>query len=285
VEHETVDTLRLLTLMMLTMFLHQTSWYAATPLSFLCMLGVVFPRVRASAATWALITGFFAYWAKRSWFEIDNHAYLYLIWMFTMFLVALVAREHQREAAATASRLLLGLVMALATLQKALSPSYVSGSFMEFLLLFEPRFQTPAWWAAGIDLASLGANVEQLTRWIETSAGLPDARLLAPSSSARLDAVSAVLTWGGIVVEGTVAATFLIPSNHARVVIARTTMLIVFVVVTYPIAPVVAFGWVLLVLGLAQVPPGFPRLGVVVLATFFLLPFCAWSPAKLVRLF
>ena len=204
------------------------------------------------------------------------------MWLFALSVTALVDDSDRRRVIGNASRLLIGWVMALAALQKAASPSYTNGSFMEFALLFDQRFQTPAWWGAGRDLPTLAQNAARLADWVKTSAGLPNAALQVSTTGAHLDWLVLALTWGAVAVEGALACAFLIPSDKATVVV-RTVMLMVFVVLTYPLAPVVGFGWVLLVMGFAQVPSGFRRLRVAVLALFVVLPLCVWSPAKVAR--
>lgn len=279
-ESDSLDVLRILTLMMVGQFLGVTRWYVQAPMTSLVVLGVLFRAVRANAVTWWVATFVMAYWGRRNWYLIDNHAYLYIIWLFALSVTALVEGSEQRRVIGNASRLLIGLVMALAALQKLASPSYTNGSFMEFVLLFDQRFQTPAWWGAGLDLPTLMQNIARMADWVETSAGLPNAALHVSTSGAHLDWLVFALTWGGIVVEGALGCAFLIPGSNATLVVVRTVMLMIFVVLTYPLAPVVGFGWVLLVMGFAQVPTGFRRLRIGVLALFIVLPLCVWSPAK-----
>ena len=69
----------------------------------------------------------------------------------------------------------------------------------------------------------------------------------------RLRAFAAVTTWGGLILEGLIALTCLIPLR--RLDIARHALLLAFCVTTYALAPVAGFGWLIATMGLAQCRP------------------------------
>ena len=67
----------------------------------------------------------------------------------------------------------------------------------------------------------------------------------------RLRLLAAVVTWGGIVVEGLVAVLWSLPLA-GRTAVARHAALMLFCVTTYALAPVAGFGCLLAAMGLAQ---------------------------------
>jgi hypothetical protein len=78
------------------------------------------------------------------------------------------------------------------------------------------------------------------------------------------------LTWGGFVIETLVAVAFLSP-RPVLLFQMRHVLLIVFTTVTYAVAPVAGFGWLLAAMGLAQCSSAQPTLRVAYLAAFALV--------------
>lgn len=72
--------------------------------------------------------------------------------------------------------------------------------------------------------------------------------------------LAGVMTWFTLVMEGILAVLFLVPRASARRAAVRSVVLLIFLVAVYPIAPVIGFGWILISMGLAQLPIGYPKL-------------------------
>ena len=72
---------------------------------------------------------------------------------------------------------------------------------------------------------------------------------LSESSGSRL--LAGALTWWTLLLEGSIALMFLWPDSR-RSAIIRNCMLLGFGVTTYAVAHVRGFGWMLMLLGLAQ---------------------------------
>jgi hypothetical protein len=70
----------------------------------------------------------------------------------------------------------------------------------------------------------------------------------------RPGVLAAASTWGVLALETAVALLMLIPAGRA-VPVLRHLMLLTFCLVTYAFAPVAGFGWLLLVMGAAQLEP------------------------------
>ena len=68
------------------------------------------------------------------------------------------------------------------------------------------------------------------------------------------------VTWGGLALESVIALLWLAPIRHRALLLARHGAILLFCLATYAFAPVAGFGWLLLVMGLANVS-GRPALG------------------------
>ena len=79
-----------------------------------------------------------------------------------------------------------------------------------------------------------------------------------------------VATWWTVCLEATVALTFLWPGT-GWVARQRHLVLAVFCATIYAVAPVVGFGWLLLVMGVAQCEPERTAVRSVYLGLFFVL--------------
>ena len=139
----------------------------------------------------------------------------------------------------------------MAVLWKAvLSPDYVDGRFFRVTLLTDQRFADAA-------LVFGGLSRDQMARNRAFLEPLPNgAELLTPPpfvEPPRLRAFAAVTTWSGLILEGLIALTCLIPLT--RLDIVRHALLLAFCVTTYALAPVAGFGWLIATMGLAQCRP------------------------------
>lgn len=119
--------------------------------------------------------------------------------------------------------------------------------------------------AAGAD-ADSGASIlvtsPQVGREEETAA--------ARGELADEDVVPAVATWWTALVETAVAVFFLLPRRLAAAR-WRDPLLLFFCWMTYPFATIAGFGWLLTILGIAQLEPERRRVRLLYLATFGLI--------------
>lgn len=142
-----------------------------------------------------------------------------------------------------------------------LSPDYLDGRFFRVTLSTDDRF-APIARAAGLTDDQIAANREALEPLPADAEALNGPVLTEPPMLRR---VAAVLTWGGMVLELLVAVSFLLrpgPLAHAS--------LLAFCLLTYAIAPVAGFGWLVAVLGLATCPDD-RRLRLAYVAAFALI--------------
>ena len=221
--------------------------WVARPLALgIAALALLFPRVLRSPATWLALAVLVAGSIVVEWPLPDNHLYLLAYWCLAAGLA--LGATNPGVTLARSGRLLLGLAFAFAVLWKGLlSPDYVDGRFFRVTLLTDERFADAVAVVGGIDRAALEANREALRPLPGGAEPLEAPDLVEPAAFRRF---AAALTWGGLVVEALLAALCLAPSV-GWVPRARHAVLLAFCVLTYAVAPVAGFGWLLLAMGVA----------------------------------
>jgi hypothetical protein len=222
-------------------------WFVRPVILATAVLALIHPRTLRSPIAWGGLTLLVTIRIADDWPLADNHIYLLGYWTLAVAL-ALRAADTSKTLAFT-SRWLLGLAFASAVLWKAvLSPDFLDGRFFRVTLLTDPRFDSVAQLVGGLSREELDANRLALVP-------LPDgAELLHPPrvhEPARLRALASASTYGILALEALVAIAMLAPTTRLAVV-TRHAALLSFCTITYAFAPVAGFGWLLLVMGLAQ---------------------------------
>jgi hypothetical protein len=152
-------------------------------------------------------------------------------------------------AVAEMSRWLVGAVFLCAILWKGgLAPDFLDARFFRMTLVTDERFADVSRAIGGLDQAELDANRAALVALPEGAEIIDGPVLTEPPALRRL---GLALTWGGFVIETLVAIAFLSP-RPALLHQTRHVLLIAFTTLTYAVAPVAGFGWLLAALGLAQ---------------------------------
>jgi hypothetical protein len=223
-------------------------WVAAFVLAAAC-LSLLSRTVRRAPLTWILLALFVGARIVVLWPLSDNHIYLLAYWCLAIGLA--LSSTAPAATLSASSRWLLGGAFAMAVLWKAvLSPDYVDGRFFRVTLLTDQRFADAALVFGGLSRDQMAQNRAFLDP-------LPTgAELLTPPpfvEPPRLRAFAAVTTWSGLILEGLIALTCLIPLP--RLDIARHALLLAFCITTYALAPVAGFGWLIATMGLAQCRP------------------------------
>jgi len=234
----------------------------------LAVAGLLAPRLAASAALWLALAALAAARIALDWPLSDNHAYLLGYWCLGLGLAFAAGAPAAPEAAARlarTARLLVGLVFALATLQKLVSPDYLDDTFFRYALAVDDRFEPLG--------RLLGRSDEALAQSRSLLEAPPWA--LPPPGAAfvetpALRAAASLFTLATLALEAVVALAFLLPARRIPAWL-RDASLLVFCAATYAIAPVAGFGWLLLALGVAQTEPARSRARAVYLAGFALL--------------
>ena len=241
-----------MTLLLLLLY-SEAIWYLEMGVYALAIVAVLHRPLVRRPSLWFLITGFLAVGHLRAWFAIDNHKYLITYWCLAIGL-ALLASDPMRTLR-TSARWLIGLAFAFAVVAKLLSPDYLSGAFFEGIMLTDARFFGVASFLGGVPLSELQlGNFARQDLLVFGDLSVP----VELQSSSRLAVLAQVLTWWTLFIEGVVAVFFLWPEDRG-LSRWRDLTLLVFIATTYPVAPVIAFAWVLAAMGAAQsTRRGFP---------------------------
>jgi hypothetical protein len=222
-------------------------WFARPVILGAAALALISPRALRCSTLWFGVAIAIAVRIADDWPLADNHIYLLAYWSLA---IALSLRDSQpARTLAFNSRCLVGLAFTLAVLWKAiLSPDFLDGRFFRVTLLTDPRLGEAAMLIGGLTQQQLDDNRAAL-------APLPHgAELLNPPpviEPPRLRAFGIVSTWGILCLEASVAILMLLPTRRLTAAL-RHAALLVFCCATYAFAPVAGFGWLLLVMGLAQ---------------------------------
>ena len=224
------------------------SWLVRPAILAVAVLVLIFPRLLRSSRMWGALAALTAIRIAGDWPLADNHIYLLGYWLLA---IALSLRAADALATLTfTSRWLVGLAFAFAVLWKAvLSPDFVDGRFFRVTLLTDPRFGAAAQLIGGLSQGELDANREALALLPE-GAELLDAPVV--HEPVRLRMLATASTFGILALEAAVSLLMLAPATRASVR-WRHAVLLLFCGITYAFAPVAGFGWLLLVMGLAQV--------------------------------
>ena len=264
-EEHVPDSVLTLTAIILLLRPLEVWWVAPFILAAAC-LSLLSRGIRRAPSTWILVALLVAARIVVVWPLSDNHIYLLAYWCLAIGLA--LGSSAPAATLSTSSRWLLGGAFAMAVLWKAvLSPDYVDGRFFRVTLLTDERF-------AAASLVFGGLSREQMAQNRAFLEPLPEgAELLTPPpfiEPPRLRAFASTATWGGLILEGMIALTCLIPAR-GRLDIARHVLLLTFCVTTYALAPVAGFGWLIATMGLAQCRPRHWLLRGSYLAVFILI--------------
>jgi hypothetical protein len=247
-----------LTLFMLVLYGGE-SWLVRGPLIGFAVAAMIRRPLMRKWWFWMGIVAVLAVHDAAWWFAIDNHKYLILWWCIAVMLAVTVGRDKQQPTLAVSAALLIGLSMACAVGWKLASADYRDGSFFEFTLLTEPRFER---------LTTLLHDVpaeQVVSASLEATADAPATLRLDHRAVAAVRPWAKAMTWWTVGIEAAIATLFLLPVWRDPLRHARHAALLLFAATTYAIATVPGFAWVLLVMGTAQCPPRWRRTRVVFL--------------------
>jgi hypothetical protein len=279
-EIEGLDLIRVVTFATLYLVIRfgYSDWYVkfATDVALLVFLfshSVVlawqFWAILASISTAALIL---------NWETADNHKYLFVYWMWVMTL-AHAARDNEvrDKILRTNARFFLVFIFLAAVLQKYLSPTYMSGSMFELILLTDSRFEAFSV-LVGIDAETIQKVLESLKLLRSPAIGLANNEIAIPSSD-YIHTVARLITWYDLYVQIAIGALFLFCKRITDVL--GHVLLLFFIFTTYIPAPVFGFGWTLSVMGLCITKDRFRMLHLIYFFSFvaillFHIPWREW---------
>ncbi|MEA5463975.1 hypothetical protein [Leptothoe sp. PORK10 BA2] len=180
------------------------------------------------------------------WSSLVNHEYMYTYWVLVCAIA--VWSQTPRQVLRWNARWLIGLCFLFATLWKFLGGEYLDGSFLHLTFLLDSRLAMGAVLFGGLDLATLAEN-RQIFETTQSSAAVLDPQQL--TTTPRMAVAGIVLSYWTILIEGLVAASFLLTVPR-WLYQKRDWLLLAFVLTTYTVIPVLGFAALLLVMGLIQ---------------------------------
>jgi hypothetical protein len=250
-------------------------WYVLALMITLASLGLIFHSLLRTPAFWVGVTLLFVTWIWRLWPLVDNHQYLAGYWSLSI-LIALWLPDPPASLAVSA-RWLLALVFLWAALWKGvLSPDYRDGRFFTAQLMIDPRFEEQTHLLSGLSLDDIRGNRDYLTPPAEGEE-VEAPRQEALKTTPRFRFWVAVITWSVLAYEAALGLAFLLPWGRWTPLL-RNAGLIAFCIGTFAFAPVRNFGWLLLILGLAQVDAQDTRWRILLLIAWFLIAFVSTAP-------
>ncbi len=184
------------------------------------------------------------------WSNLVNHEYLYTYWVLVCTLA--VWSRKPKQVLRWNARWLIGLCFLFATLWKFIGGEYLDGSFLHLTFLLDSRLAMGAVLFGGLDLPTLAEN-RQIFETMQASAAILEPQQL--TTTARMAVVSVVLSYWTILIEGLVAASFVLPVRWLNQ--KRDWLLLWFVLTTYTVIPVLGFAALLMVMGLIQAKNNF----------------------------
>jgi hypothetical protein len=253
-----------LTLMLLVLY-SGDYWYLRAPMAVVCTCGILFSSLHRSASYWMLI-GLVMVWGNfLNWYTIDNHKYLMTYWTLAVYFCLMLPRPA--ISLAWNARMLIGLCFAFSVLWKCISGDFLDGSFFHYTLLNDNRFRGVAEVFGATNGGDFHYNKLAVAELVRFDSPIS---MVTLREGTRIATVAQVLTWWTILIETLIAAAFLLPT---RTLLARWRhlLLICFAVTTYVVAPVIGFGWLLMVMGVAQCDPELKKTRALYVITFFAL--------------
>jgi hypothetical protein len=235
----------ILTLILFLLYPDKT-WYVRIPVTVLSIGGFIVPKLRVAPLFWFALGVLLLIGAGSEWSRSDNHRYLMSYWALALSF-ALHADDAHRTLKETC-RWMIGLCFLFAVVWKAASPDFADGAFFHYTLLTDARFATLAGVASSVTPAMQQVNAAALKALTSFGSSLTGVLLV---DTERTRTLALFLTYWTLLIEMLLAAAFLLPRGTSLSRL-RDAILIIFALTTYAIAPVIGFGWTLLIMGMVQ---------------------------------
>ena len=268
----------ILRLTLLVLMLHGSSGVGLeVMLMVLCGSMLVFPALLESRVLWLLVCGCVWWLNGVDWLWIDNHQFLISYWCLACALA--VQSDRTGEILRLNAATLVGFSFLFAVVWKLVGGEYIDGSFFYYSLLTDSRLEILGrlFGGAGAEVfATASASVDALIEFPDAGA------VLTLPEDAGLRRFGLIASWWTLFIEGAVAVAFLLRVRWVGCCRGLAdALLIVFVATTYVFIPVVGFGNILALLGLAACPDERKKTRVAYLLLFALLqliqlPWPAW---------
>ena len=215
---------------------------ALTPL--VALIGLIVPGMARNRWFWIVLFSLFIVSPiARPWVQLDNHNWLQVYWLAAVALSRFAVKPD--ATLRISARLLVGFAFLFAVTWKLMAPEFITGAFFDFTFGTDRRLGDVAVTLGLQESGLTGSNQRLITGW-RSPGTTPVAEAI--ELSPIMVALTPWLAWGTVLLEGSVAVTFLAPLRE-RWRWLRDASVVLFVATTYPLAPVTGFG--LLVLTMA----------------------------------
>jgi hypothetical protein len=247
------------------------AWFLHVPMIVLVGAGLLSSRFARSPGLWLSLTLLSAGQVLWTWDWIDNHQYLLAYWCLAIFCS--LKTTDSVATLALSGRMLIGAAFAFALVWKLfLTSDFFGGNLFRELLLTDPRFQRLGGWVGMTDAIRYDNDLvlRQLSK-----GRIASETLIEPAGflvAARL------MTWWTILSETAIALAFLWPSRTKLAAGLRDATLLLFCWTAYSFGSVTGFGWLLVMMGIAQCGRERKRVRFLYLLTLVLILIFARTP-------
>jgi hypothetical protein len=240
-----LDLYAIMTLLLLLVY-PSSFWYVRIPLTVFCVSAFVFRPLRFDARFWFVVAMTVMAGNYQNWFIVDNHKYLLGYWCLALFCCLLT--ETPEKTLALIARRLIAFSFLFAVFWKIASPDFLNSTFFHHALLLDERFRSVSELLGGMTSDLMDANRAAYRALLSYDSRIVVVQLLFTRGITYL---ARLITWWTLLIEMLVAITFLLPVGKS-ISRWRDFILIVFILSTYSVAPVLGFGWTLIIMGLVQ---------------------------------
>lgn len=213
--------------------------------------GILFEKVVYHKGYWFLLALLLSYiYLWRDLLDyVPNHKHIYAYTAIAVYLALWLRKSVSLlDGMRIQSKMIIGFCFLFATIGKFLAPEFLQGFFFEFTNATDERFFGFSHYVAGLDMAALHENLNNLN--ILKDGGESDASF-ALNTNRNLWFMGIGLSYWTIFIEGMIALSFCLPSGN-WISRNRDIFLMLFIVTTYPIATVPGFALLLAALGFFQ---------------------------------
>ena len=236
--------------LLLLVFYHPPAWIGEVPVRVSALFMFFSPKLSRNRWLWVLLFIAYSIFAARYWYYIDNHQYLITYWVGVCFISTLF--KNRIQVLKINAHLLIVLTFLFALFWKFTSPYFLTGDFMQYHLLTDFRMQY-------INTALVGNTPEQfldkklLLKYLSIEPTL-NAKITLDNAP-RLHTVAMVMTYLTLIIELLVLLSFSL-KNFPLFQKTKDYVLQAFILALYTFIPVTGFGFILAILGIAQLEPG-----------------------------
>jgi len=240
-----LDLYAIMTLLLLLVY-PSSYWYVRIPLTVLCVSAFVFSALRFDPRFWFVTAMVVMAGNYQNWFIVDNHKYLLGYWCLALFCCLLT--EAPEKTLAQIARKLIAFSFLFAVFWKIASHDFLNSTFFHYALLLDDRFRGVSELLGGMTNELMDANRTAYRALLNFDSKIDTVQLLFTRGITYL---ARIVTWWTLLIELLVAVSFLWPLGKS-ISRWRDFFLIVFILSTYSVAPVLGFGWTLIIMGLVQ---------------------------------